>query len=185
MPRPVQRRFILDALMAAPLLTLGGLAQAQGRPMTIVVGSTAGGSTDTLARVLGKVLSEQLGRSVVIDNKPGANGTIADGLVARAAPDGNTLLMAAMAFTVNPLIYKKLPYDPLDSFTPLTMVARLPNLLVARKDAPFNTAAELIAYAKAHPGKLNFAVAGLGSSIHLATEDFKLRTGTTMLAVPY
>ena len=185
MPRPVQRRFILDALMAAPLLTLGGLAQAQGRPMTIVVGSTAGGSTDTLARVLGKVLGEQLGRSVVIDNKPGANGTIADGLVARAAPDGNTLLMAAMAFTVNPLIYKKLPYDPLDSFTPLTMVARLPNLLVARKDAPFNTAAELIAYAKAHPGKLNFAVAGLGSSIHLATEDFKLPPGPTMLAVAY
>ena len=181
----MQRRTAVGALLATPWLTLPGAARAQGKPLTIVVGSTAGGSTDTLARVLGKALGSQLGRSVIIDNKPGGNGTISDGFVARAAPDGNTLLMAAMAFTVNPLVFKSLPYDPVESFTPITMVARLPNLLVARKDAPFHTAADLIAYAKAHPGKLNFAVAGLGSSIHLATEDFKLRTGTKMLSVPY
>lgn len=181
----MQRRHALRALAAAPCLVLPGISYAQGKPLTIVVGSTAGGSTDTLSRVLGKVLAGQTGRSVVIDNKPGGNGTISDGFVARAVPDGNTLLMAAMAFTVNPLVFKNLPYGPEESFTPITMVARLPNLLVARKDAPFNTAAELIAYAKAHPNKLNFAVAGLGTSIHLATEDFKLRTGTNMLNVPY
>ena len=181
----MHRRHAL-ALAASPWLALlPHISNAQGRALTLVVGSTAGGSTDTLARVLGKVMSGQLGRSVLIENKPGGNGAISDGFVARAAPDGNTLLMAAMAFTVNPLIVKNLPYDPVESFTPITMVARLPNLLVARKDAPFSTAAELIAYAKANPNKLNFAVAGLGSSIHLATEDFKLRTGTTMLNVPY
>ena len=181
----MQRRHVIRSLATAPLLTLAGIARAQGRQLTIVVGSTAGGSTDTLARILGKVLGGQLDRSVVIDNKAGGNGTISDGFVARSTPDGNTLLMAAMAFTVNPLIFNNLPYDPVTSFTPITMVARLPNLLVARKDAPFSSAAELIAYAKANPSKLNFAVAGLGSSIHLATEDFKLRTGTSMLNVPY
>ncbi len=181
----MQRRHVIRSLATAPLLTLAGIARAQGRQLTIVVGSTAGGSTDTLARILGKVLGGQLDRSVVIDNKAGGNGTISDGFVARSTPDGNTLLMAAMAFTVNPLIFNNLPYDPVASFTPITMVARLPNLLVARKDAPFSSAAELIAYAKANPSKLNFAVAGLGSSIHLATEDFKLRTGTSMLNVPY
>ncbi len=181
----MQRRTAVGALMGMPFLTLPGVVHAQGKPLTMVVGSTAGGSTDTLARVLGKAMGTQMGRSVVIDNKPGGNGTISDGFVARAAPDGNTVLMAAMAFTVNPLVFKNLPYDPLKSFTPITMVARLPNLLVAPKNAPFNTTAELIAYAKAHPGKLNFAVAGLGSSIHLATEEFKLRTGTSMLSVPY
>ena len=179
----MRRRVTLGATLAVLISQFPALAQT--RPVTIVVGSTAGGSTDTLARVLGKVLSGEMGRSVVIDNKPGGNGTISDGFVARSAPDGNTVLMAAMAFTVNPLVFKNLSYDPIADFTPITMVARLPNLLVARRDAPFDTAAELIAYAKAHPNKLNFAVAGLGSSIHLATEDFKYRTGIQTLNVPY
>lgn len=180
----MRRRATLGALLAAVLVQPDVLL-AQSRPITIVVGSTAGGSTDTLARVLGKVLGGELGRSVVIDNKPGGNGTISDGFVARSAPDGNTLLMTSMAFAANPLLVKNLGYDPIADFTPITMVARLPNLLVARRDAPFNTAAELIAYAKAHPNQLNFAVAGLGSSIHLATEDFKFRTGIKTLNVPY
>ena len=127
----MRRRVTLGATLAVLISQFPALAQT--RPVTIVVGSTAGGSTDTLARVLGKVLSGEMGRSVVIDNKPGGNGTISDGFVARSAPDGNTVLMAAMAFTVNPLVFKNLSYDPIADFTPITMVARLPNLLVARR----------------------------------------------------
>ena len=181
----MHRRTVLSALIGSLFLAQASGVQAQAGPITLVVGSTAGGSTDTLARTLGKIMSDKLGRSVVIDNKPGGNGMISDGYVARARPDGNTLLVAAMALTLSPLVLKNPPYDPVESFTPIAMLARLPNLLVARKDAPFDTTEEMIAYAKAHPGEVNVAVVGLGTSIHLASEDFKHQAGIDMMNVPY
>lgn len=182
----MKRRHALTTLAGATaLLASPGFLHAENRPVTLVVGSTAGGSTDTLARTLGKLMGEDLGRSFVIDNKPGGNGAISDGYVARAKPDGTTLLVAAMALTLSPLILKNPGYDPVESFTPIAMMARLPNILVARKDAPFSTTQEFIAYAKEHPGKINFGVVGLGTSIHLAGEDFKHQAGIEVADIPY
>lgn len=181
----MERRTFLAALTASPLLSGPLGVHAQVPRLTIVVGSTAGGSTDTLARTTGQALGKQLNQPVVIENKPGGNGLISDGYVARSKPDGNTLLMAAMAFTVNPIRLEKMPYDPIKDFTPIATVARIPNLLIARKTAPFSTVAEFIAYARQNPKKINFAVAGIGSSIHIATEQFKVETGIQVLDVPY
>ena len=175
---------MLAAAAALPIIVTGR-ARAQQRPVTIVVGSTPGGSTDTMARLMAKLLTVETGRSFVVDNKPGGAGNIASAHVARSAPDGNTLLLASPSFTVNPSLHKNLKFDPVADFTPVSMFARAPNLLVARKDAPYATTAELIAYAKAHPNRINAAVAGQGSSVHLATEELKLRTGITMTAIPY
>lgn len=175
---------MLAAAAALPAI-VSGRARAQQRPVTIVVGSTPGGSTDTMARLMAKLLTVETGRSVVVDNKPGGAGNIASAHVARSAPDGTTLLLASPSFTVNPSLHRNLKFDAVADFTPISMFARAPNLLVARKDAPYATTAELIAYAKAHPNRINAAVAGQGSSVHLATEELKLRTGITMTDVPY
>jgi tripartite-type tricarboxylate transporter receptor subunit TctC len=169
----------LGATMAAPA------AMAQDKPITIVVGSPAGGTTDALARLLARSLTETLKRTVLVDNRAGAGGNIAAAYVAKSAPDGNTLLMSFTGHTINATLYKNLPFDPLKDFTPITMVARVPSVLIARKGAPFDTTAGLIDYAKKNPGKLSFAIGAQGSSLHLASEQFKLQTGTDILNIPY
>lgn len=183
----LRRRCALAALCALPAALAPALSWAQdsGRPITIVVGSPSGGTTDTLARVIGRMVGDTLGRPVVVENRAGAGGNIAAAYVAKAPADGSTLLMSFTGHTINATLYKNLGFDPVKDFTPITMVAKVPSVLIARKGAPFSDTAGLIAYAKAHPGKLNFAIGAQGSSLHLASEQFKMLTGTDIVNVPY
>jgi tripartite-type tricarboxylate transporter receptor subunit TctC len=164
-------------------------AQAQtypSRPLHLVVPFPPGGSTDILARVLAQKLSEGLAQPVVIDNRPGAGGSIGAEAAAKAAPDGYTLMMGHLGtLAVNAAIYKQLPYDPVKSFAPVSLMAIVPSVLVVNNALPVSSAAELIAYAKKNPGKLAYGSAGNGSTSHLTTEYFKLATGTDILHVPY
>jgi tripartite-type tricarboxylate transporter receptor subunit TctC len=156
------------------------------RPLHLIVPFPPGGSTDILARVLGQKLSEVLEQPVVVDNRPGAGGSIGAEAAAKAAPDGYTLLMGQLGpLAVSPAIYKKLPYDPVKSFAPVCLMAIVPSVLVVNTSLPFSSAAELIAYAKKNPGRLTYGSAGNGSTSHLTTEYFKLATGTDILHVPY
>src|SRR5262249_26759866 len=156
------------------------------RPIRLIVPFPPGGSTDILARALGEKLAQGLGQPVVIDNRPGAAGSIGAEAAARATPDGHTLMMGHLGtLAVNPAIYKSLPYDPVKSFSPVSLMAIVPSVLVVNPSLPVASAAELIAYAKAHPGKLAYGSAGNGSTSHLTTEHFKLATRTDNLHVPY
>ena len=180
------RRHILVALGAARALWQGPLALAQGNtPIRILVGAPAGGSTDTLARTLAIEMGRLLGRTVIVENRPGAGGNIAADAVAKAAPDGNTLLMSFTSHAINASLYKTLPFDPIKDFTPLTCVATSPSVLVANPAVPAKDVRELIALAKAKPGKLNFAIGAVGSSLHLAGDAFKMQSGAYIVNIPY
>ena len=167
----------------------GGLAWAQNAsataPVRILVGAPAGGSTDTMARAVAHAMGQQLGRTVVVENRPGAGGNLAAEAVARAAPDGLTLLMSFTSHSINASLYPRLPFDPVKDFTPLTMVSTSPSVLVAHPSLAANNVAELVALAKAKPGKFNFAIGALGSSLHLAGEAFKLKAGVYIVNIPY
>lgn len=167
---------------------LGGhvpvMAQPQP-PIKILVGAPAGGTTDTMARTLAQVLGMQLGRTVVVENKPGAGGNLAADAVAKAAPDGNTLLMSFTSHAINASLYPSLPFDPVKDFTPLTMVSTSPSVLVVHPKVPANTVKELLALAKAKPGQLNFAIGALGSSLHMAGDAFKMKAGVYIVNIPY
>ena len=181
-PSPSRR-----ALLAAASLALAGSAFAQGTlpPVRILVGAPPGGTTDTMARTLAQEFGRALGRTVVVENRPGAGGNIAAEAVARATPDGTTLLMSFTSHAINASLYPSLPFDPEKDFTPLTMVSTTPAVLVAHPSLPANNVKELIALAKAKPGKLNFAIGSLGSSVHLAGEAFKMMSGTYIVNIPY
>jgi len=187
--RVVAALFILPAVAqaASPEPTaIQGPAGYPSRPIRLIVPFPPGGSTDILARALGDRLAQGLGQPVVIDNRPGAGGSIGAEAVARAAPDGYTLMMGHLGtLAVNPSIYKSLPYDPVKSFAPVSLMAIVPSVLVVNPSLPVASAAELIAYARTHPGKLAYGSAGSGSTSHLTTEYFKLVTGTDILHVPY
>jgi tripartite-type tricarboxylate transporter receptor subunit TctC len=147
---------------------------------------SAGGTTDILARVVGQYMAKNLGQPVIIDNRAGAGGNIGAQMVARAAPDGYTLLMGTVGtHAINQSLYKKLGFDPIKDFAPITRVALVPNLLVANPAQPFKTVKELIAYAKANPGKVTFASSGSGTSIHLSGEMFQQMAGVEMQHIPY
>jgi len=180
---PLTRR----ALLLAATLTATGGARAQGNTpaVRILVGAPAGGTTDTMARTLATELGRAIGRVVVVDNRPGAGGNIAAEAVARAAPDGSTLLMSFTSHAIHASLYPGLPFDPERDFTPLTMVSTTAALLVAHPSLPANNLRELIALAKARPERLNFAVGALGSSVHLAGEAFKMMSGTYIVNIPY
>ena len=154
-------------------------------PVRILVGAPAGGSTDTMARAVAHAMGQQLGRTVVVENRPGAGGNLAAEAVARAAPDGLTLLMSFTSHSINASLYPRLPFDPVKDFTPLTMVSTSPSVLVAHPSLPAKNVAELVALAKKQPGKLNFAIGALGSSLHLAGEAFKLKAGVFIVNIPY
>jgi len=154
-------------------------------PVRILVGAPAGGSTDTMARAVAQAMGQQLGRTVVVENRPGAGGNLAAEAVARAAPDGQTLLMSFTSHAINASLYPHLPFDPVKDFTPLTMVSTSPSVLVAHPSLPANNVAELVALAKSKPGQLNFAIGALGSSLHLAGEAFKLKAGVYIVNIPY
>ncbi|PJI97602.1 tripartite-type tricarboxylate transporter receptor subunit TctC [Acidovorax sp. 69] len=181
----IQRRQILQALAPACAALLGGRAWAQSAPIRILVGAPAGGSTDTLARTLSTEMGRLLGRTVIVENRPGAGGNIAADAVAKAAPDGNTLLMSFTSHAINASLYPTLPFDPVKDFTPLTCVATSPSVLVAHPSLPAKDVRELIALAKAQPGKLNFAIGAVGSSLHLAGDAFKMQSGAYIVNIPY
>ena len=146
----------------------------------------AGGTSDILARTIGQRLSESLGQPVIVDNKPGANGNVGADLVAKANADGYTLLLADIgALVISPSVYPTLPFDPVKDFAPVTMVAYSPHILVVHPSVAANSVSELVQMAKAKPGKLNFAISGVGGAPHLAGVDFALRTGIDWLYIPY
>ena len=156
------------------------------RPIHIIVPFTPGGSTDILARAIGIELTKAWGQPVIIDNVAGAGGSVGADRAAKAAPDGYTLLMGHIGtLAVNPSLYPALPYDPVKSFVPVAWVARVPNVLVVHPSVKATSVKDLVALAQANPGKLNYGSGGNGSAANLATEYFKLRTGTSMLHIPY
>lgn len=174
----------------AALLAIGGSPAVSAdtawptKPVSIVVGFNAGGSTDQLARTLAKEFGDEFKASFIVENKPGANSNLAMTYVARAKPDGYTLLMVPFGLAVNEFLYKKLNYE-IKSFDPIALVAKVPNVLVVNKNLPFNSVRELVEYSKAHPTEITFASPGIGSSLHLAGELFKYETKAQMLHVPY
>lgn len=174
------------AWAAATIWPLSALSQNYpSQPIRLVVPFAIGGATDILARTIGLRLSERLGQSVVVENKPGAGTTIGNAAVAQAAPDGYTLLFAPTPFVISQVMYPKLPYDADKAFTPITLLAISPFILVANPHVDAKTVVELLALAKARSGTFSFASAGNGTVPHLAAEMFRLRTGMDMTHIPY
>jgi tripartite-type tricarboxylate transporter receptor subunit TctC len=170
------------------LAAAGGIASAQNYPtgtIRIVVPFPAGGGVDGMARILTQKLTEALGRQIVIDNRGGANGMIGSEIVARSPKDGYTLLVNGANFVTTPSLFRKVTYDPIRDFEPVSLIALAPNVLVVHPSLPVKSVKQLIAFAKAHPGQIGFAGSGSGSTPHLAAELFKTMTGTDMLHVPY
>lgn len=179
----------LPALISAlAALLLAAPAQAQtypSKPVHIVVPSAAGGGTDIVTRVLAQQLSVSMGQQFVVENRPGAGQMIGIEAVARAAPDGYTLLMAASTLAINPVMFKKVTYDAVKDFAPVTQVAALPNVLVVHPSVPAKTVAELVALAKSKPDQIAYASAGVGTSPHMGMELFKSMAGVNLRHIPY
>jgi tripartite-type tricarboxylate transporter receptor subunit TctC len=181
------RWFWIAAAMTAVLAT-SGLACAQSfptRPVHIYVPYAAGGGVDILARTLGDVVSRQWGQAVIVENRPGAGGVVASQALTQAAPDGYTLIVVASGHATNPFLYPKLPYDTFKDFTPISLLASSPNILLVKADSPFKTLGDVIAAAKAKPGSLEFANAGPGTSTHLAGELLKTLAKIDINSIPY
>src|SRR4051812_34283202 len=175
-------------LIAALALAFAGSAQAQTwpeKPVHIVVAFTPGSATDVMGRAISNELSAKLGQPVIIENKPGAGGTIAAGLVAKAAPDGYTLLLNSSGHTVSPWIYDKLTYDTAKDLMGISLIARQPNILVTSPDKGWKTVGDLVKQAREQPGKISFASAGVGSATHMNGEKFKAAAKIDVLHVPY
>jgi len=183
-----RRTFLHLAAGAAALPAVSRVARAQAyptRPVRWIVPYPPGGAADPIARLIGPFLSERLGKPVVIENKPGAGANIGTEFVVRSPPDGHTLLFITTANMINATFYRDLSFDFMRDITPVAGLVRLPLVLEVNPSVPVKTVAELIAYAKANPGKVNFASAGVGTSLHLAAELFNMMTGTKMIHVPY
>lgn len=175
------------AIAAALALTATGAWAADSypaKPVSIVVGFAAGGSTDLLARTLAKELSDQFKQSFIVENKPGANSNVAHTYVSRATPDGYTLLMVPFGLAVNQYLYKGQKYT-LDSFAPIALVAQVPNVIVVNKDVPVKDVKGYVDYSKANPKSVSYGSPGVGSSLHLGGELFRQATGAQMLHVPF
>jgi tripartite-type tricarboxylate transporter receptor subunit TctC len=185
-PAPGRRLWVLAGLAASLLPRLANAQSATGKTVRIVVPFTPGGSTDILARALAPKLAQALGSHVIIDNKPGAGGSLGADAVARAEPDGQTLLMGHIGtLAVNVSLYPKLPYDPVRSFAPVAWVARVPNVLVVNAASGIASLQDLIARAKASPGRLTYSSGGNGSAAHITFEYLKLRAGIFVAHIPY
>jgi tripartite-type tricarboxylate transporter receptor subunit TctC len=185
-----RRRFLHFAVGAAALSVLPSLAHGQGQvypsqPVRIVVGFAAGSGSDILARLMAQWLTERIGQPVIVENRPGGGGNIGTEMVVKAPADGYTLIKVVPANTVNVTLYQNLSFNFIRDIAPVAGMVRVPYVLVVNPSLPVNTVPELIAYAKANPGKLNFASAGVGTGIHMSGELFKLLTGVNMVHVPY
>ena len=175
-------------LLMAGLTAAAWSAEAQdypSRPIRLIVPQSAGGSTDLIARLLAQKMGDALGQSIVVDNRPGAGSVNGTETVAKAAPDGYTLLTVAASFTITPALQKKLPFDSVRDFAPISQVATLPHILIVHPSVPVKSVKDVIALAKAKPGDLNVATSGIATSTHLAAELFMHLTGTKMVTVPY
>ena len=183
------RRRLLQAgagLLAAPLGSAFAAADiAGGKPITLLVSYPAGGGADVMARLIAPRLADALGQPVVVENKPGASGTVAAGQVARATPDGSTLLLDASSFAVNPALFDKLPYDTATAFAPLAVLALYPNVLVCTPSFEARSLADVLRLARAQPGKLAYASSGNGSAQHLAGALFEAMAQVEMSHIPY
>ncbi|HEX4555878.1 MAG TPA: tripartite tricarboxylate transporter substrate binding protein [Xanthobacteraceae bacterium] len=186
--KPTRRQFLLLAAGAGAGSAISRIAWAQAypaRPVRIIVGYPSGGSNDILARLIAQWLSERMGQQFVIENRPGAGSNIATEAVVRADPDGYTLLMVSAANMSNAALYDRLNYNIIRDIAPVAGVMRVPLVMEVNPSIPAKTVPEFIAYAKANPGKINFASGGIGTSIHLSGELFKMMTGIDMQHVPY
>lgn len=185
LPAHFPRRHLLRA--AAVLVAIPGFASAQNfptRPIKLVVPFPPGGLIDSMARLIGVRLAQELGQAVVIENKPGAGGNLGAAEVARSTPDGYTLLMASPPLTISPALYAVMPYKP-EQIAPVGLIGRVPNVLLVNPKSNINSVAELLAKAKSAPGKLNYASNGNGTSLHLSAELLKSSTGTFITHIPY
>ncbi len=183
----IARRQWLHSALACAAATATPATWAQSaRPIRLIVPFTPGGSADILARTIAPKLAAALGVNVIVDNRPGAGGSLAAAEAAKADPDGNTLLMGHIGtLAVNPAIYPKLAYDPVKSFAPVAWVARVPNVMVVRAQSPARSLQDFIAMVKARPGQYTFSSGGNGSAAHITFEYLKLRAGLFMLHIPY
>ena len=181
--RPVSKMLMRGALLM--LIAVSAAAAYPDHPIRFVVPVAAGGGNDIVARLLAQKLTDAWGQSVVVDNRPGAATAIGAEIVARAIPDGYTIMLTSVSFAINAGMRKQLPFDPVRDFATITQVARVPQIMVVNPAVPATTLAEFIALAKAKPGQLNYASAGTGSSTHLAMELFMDMTGTKLNHVPY
>jgi len=187
--KPAWRKTLLKVGIAASLVvaaTHASFAQTwPSKPISLVVPFAPGGTTDVLARAIAQRLTPALSQTVIVENKPGAGATLGAAYVAKSTPDGYTLLMGALHHTIATSIYKNLSYDFAKDLTPLSIIAFVPNVLVVNVNTPVNSTKDLIAMAKASPGKLTYGSAGNGTAHHLIGEQFQLETGTSLLHVPY
>jgi tripartite-type tricarboxylate transporter receptor subunit TctC len=183
-----RRAFLHLAAGAVALPAVSRAARAQAyptRPVRLVAPFPPGGAVDLSARVMGQWLSERLGQQFVIENRPGAGGNVGSEVVAKAAPDGYTILLFSVANAISATLYEKLGYDPAKDFAPVAAIGRAPNVMVINPSVPVNTVPEFIAYAKANPSKVNMGSSGIGTSIHVGGELFKIMAGVNMVHVPY
>jgi tripartite-type tricarboxylate transporter receptor subunit TctC len=183
-----RRKFLYLAASVAAPPWVSGTAKAEGyptRPVRLVVGFAPGGGNDITARLIGQWLSEHLGQPFIIENRPGASTNIATEAVVNAAPDGYTLLFVAPSAAINATLYEKLNFNFIRDLTPIAGIMRIPNVMVVNPSVPAQTVSEFIAYAKANPGKINMASPGVGTSVHLSGELFKMMTGVNMVHVAY
>ena len=178
-------RAALGLACALPLATFAQAPAWPAKPITLVVGSAPGGSNDTFARAIGKKLSEALGQPVVVDNKPAAGGVLANAIVAKAPPDGYNLVVLSSTFTTGAAIRNNLQYDAVRSFKPVAMLGKGPMLITVAAESPYRTIGDLVAAAKASPGKLNYGTSGTGSINHFATELITSAAGLKITHVPY
>ena len=169
--------------LSAPALAQEDPSKYPSRPIHIIVGFTAGGGNDIIARVFGQKLSEGLGQPVIVENKPGAGAIVATEYVAKSQPDGYTLLLSASGISINPAVYAKLPYDAINDFVAVSELASFPLIMIVNASSPIKSAAELVTYAKANPEKMNYASSS--ASFQLVTELFKQKTGAPMQVIPY
>ena len=186
MPEPQARLPVAIAALAFALAPQLAAAQVYpAKPVRMIVPLVPGGSVDTMARALAQKMSENMGQQVVVDNRGGASGNIGTEIAARAAPDGYTMLTVSMTLTVNQFLFPKLPFDPIRDFAPISLIAAAPMVLTVHPSVPVKSLKELIAFAKAHPGKLNYASSGKGTNSHLSMELFKSMAGVDIVDVPY
>ena len=181
-----QSRVGLSVLMSAVCVPLAAYAQSfPSKPIRLVVPFQAGGGNDLLARIISQKFLEKWGQPVIVDNRPGAGGNVGADFVAKSAPDGHTILLATNTLTMNPFIFARMPFDTQKDFAPVAMLATTPFYVVVNNNLPVKSIPELVAYAKANPGKLSYATPGIGTPHHLGTELFKSMTGTYMVHIPY
>ncbi|MBI4189772.1 MAG: tripartite tricarboxylate transporter substrate binding protein [Betaproteobacteria bacterium] len=182
----MMKRLVLPALIGFICVTASVAQPYPNRPLRFILPYPPGGGADVIGRMLAEKLAESLGQSVVVDNRPGAGGNIGMALVAKSPPDGYTLALGTLApLGLAPSLYQQLPYDPLRDFAPISLVASAPTLLAVHPSLPVKSVSELIAFAKAHPGKLNYSSSGTGGGGHRAGEMFNAMAGVKMVHIPY